>query len=164
MKSRIFMYLFLFALLLVLFQYVNQKGIYESQNKKIVSLQSKVEKLKDSVATLESLQRDFNYFKLIGNDNAMTYFENQNMDAVAVQQKVSDEIYSKNSAKEDNPLVPYAGMHGLMAVNKVYFLNHKWLIADFTDGVYWGEMLLYYDIDKDDAISFEVLGAMLYPN
>ncbi|MFT5981876.1 MAG: hypothetical protein ACI9RM_000300, partial [Ulvibacter sp.] len=37
MKNKIFMYLFFFALLFVIFQYMNEKTIFESQDKKITA-------------------------------------------------------------------------------------------------------------------------------
>lgn len=162
MKSQIFMYLFLFALLLVLFQYANQKSIFGSQENKIERLKAKVENQADFIEILESENRNLNYFTLMGNDNAMSYFENFGIEAEQVESMVANEIYAKNSTQNDNPLVPYAGMEGVMKINKIRFLNHKWLIADFTDGVYWGEMLIQYDLDEHNELSLHTLSTFLY--
>jgi len=163
MKKRIYMYLFFFTLLLVIFQYVNQKGIFENQEKRITSLQTKVERLSDSITLLRMENADLGYFKFLGNDNAMEYFENDGWNAEEVEALVRTEIYSKNSSKGDNPLVPYAGMEGVTKINKVIFLNHKWVVADFTDGRYWGEMLVQYNLNTDKTIDLEVLSSVIYP-
>ena len=47
-------------------------------------------------------------------------------------------------------------------INKAKILNHRWIIADFTDGVYWGEVLLKYFVNDDKTISFEVIQSLIY--
>ena len=51
LKNRIFMYLFFFALLFVIFQYMNEKTIFEAQEKKITLLTEKKIKGLDSINT-----------------------------------------------------------------------------------------------------------------
>ena len=38
------------------------------------------------------------------------------------------------------------------------------LIADFSDGNTWGEVLLQYDVNKGGSLSFTTLSHFLYPN
>ena len=45
---------------------------------------------------------------------------------------------------------------------KVKVLNHRWIIADFSDGEIWGEVLLKYFVNDDNSISFEVNQSLLY--
>ncbi len=52
MKSKIFMYMFVFALLLVLFQYVNSKNIFDTYQEKMTKHIEKEERLKDSIKHL----------------------------------------------------------------------------------------------------------------
>lgn len=52
MKSKIFMYMFVFALLLVLFQYVNSKNIFDTYQEKMTKHIEKEEQLKDSIKYL----------------------------------------------------------------------------------------------------------------
>ena len=80
MKNKIFMYLFFFALLFVIFQYMNEKTIYESQDKKIKALTEKKIIGLDSIDILNDRIANLNYFTLQGNENAMTYFENLGLD------------------------------------------------------------------------------------
>ncbi len=164
MKSKIFMYLFFFAILLVLFQYMNEKSIFESQEKKINLLSAKMTKANDSIAVLSDKVSELNYFTLQGNENAMTYLENLGMDPSRVEQLVADAIYERNFDQGGNSLVPMEGMYGKWMVNKVKFLNHRWVLADFSDGKYWGEMVLEYFFDEQNQLDLKVLSSVLYPN
>ncbi|MEZ4874918.1 MAG: hydrolase [Flavobacteriaceae bacterium] len=164
MKSKIFMYLFLFTLLLVLFQYMNQKSIFESQEEHIEALKSKQEKLTDSVSTLNDKVAELNYFTLQGNDNAMTYFDNLEMDSDTIEKQVTEAIYEKNLQKGGNPLIPLEGMYGEMRINKVKFLNHRWILADFSDGKYWGEMIIEYFYNDKMELELTPISSILYPN
>ncbi|MFT4697554.1 MAG: hypothetical protein ACI9SJ_000682 [Flavobacteriaceae bacterium] len=162
MKNRLFMYLFLFALLFIIYQYMNEKSIFERQENKIESLRAKLNQEKISVDSLQQELVNLNYFTLQGNDNAMSYFENLGYKAIDIEQMVSDNIYDQNLVKGNNPLVPYEGLNGAMKINKLKFLNHKWIIADYTDGTYWGEMLLEFYIDDNKSLTLSNLGSLLY--
>ncbi len=163
MKNKIFLYLFLFALLFIIYQYMNEKSIFESQENKIENLEAKVQKQNDSIDYLNNQLVNLDYFTLQGNDNAMTYFENQGFEAAAVEAKVSDAIYEYNFEKGNNPLVPFDGMNGDMKINKLKFLNHKWILADFTDGKYWGEMILEYSFNEKKELVLNTIASFLYP-
>jgi hypothetical protein len=52
---------------------------------------------------------------------------------------------------------------GGFLINKVKVLNHKWLVADFTDGTYWGEIFVTYQKLKNGSIRFTVQESFLYP-
>lgn len=163
MRRQIFLYLFMFALLLLIFQYMNQKSIFESQEEKIEFLREKVATLKDSTDAQHNLIGDLNYFTLQGNENAMTYLENMGHAPAELENDISEWIYDQNLVSENNPLIPFEGMHGGMKVNKLKFLNHKWILADFTDGRYWGEMLLEYNLNAEGVLDFNTLGSLIYP-
>ena len=162
MRNKIFMYLFFFTLLLVIFQYMNQKSIFEDQEKKINSLTEKVTKANDSLEVLSDRIADLNYFTLQGNDNAMTYLENLGLESGDVEAMITNTIYDQNAGSDGNPLVPFEG-YGAMRVNKIKFLNHRWVLADFTDGQYWGEMVLEYFFDENNQLSIEPVSSVLYP-
>lgn len=163
MKNKLFMYLFLFALLFIIYQYMNEKSIFEIQEQKIESLRFKKEKAEDSIQILSNKISDLTYFSLLGNENAMVYLENLGYEAASVASFVSDAIYDRNLEKGGNPLVPFEGMNGPMLVNKIKFLNHKWLQADFSDGKYWGEILYEYSFSKDQELELNILASLLYP-
>lgn len=165
MKKSLFMYLFFFALLLALFMFFNQKRAVESQQAKIDQLESALTKANDSIISLAEANQELNYFTLLGNDNAMTYFEQKGFEAQEIENYVRESIYAYNGEIAGNPLIPYEGMEGgTMRINSLKFLNHRWLVADFTDGKYWGEMILEYFIEPDNEITFNTLGSLLYTN
>lgn len=158
------MYLFLFALLFIIYQYMNEKSIFESQETKIEKLEAKVQIENASIDSLQNEVRDLNYFTLQGNENAMTYLERLGFEAAAVESMVSDKIYDFNLQKGNNPLVPFDGMNGDMKINKLKFLNHKWIQADFTDGKYWGEMILEYYFNDKKELELTPIASFIYPN
>lgn len=162
MKNKIIFYLFIFSVLMLLFMYMNQKRIYEDQEAKINNLRESVTFYKGLNEALTEENFDLNYFTLMGNDNAMTYFENFGFEAQFMQDMVTEQIYNQNNVEGDNPLVPYVGMEGAMKINKVRFLNHRWVIADFTDGRHWGEMLIEYHLDENDDLTLRTLSSLLY--
>ncbi len=75
---------------------------------------------------------------------------------------ILDKLMETNETKGDNPLIPYAGMSGNMKISNAKVLNHRWIIANFTDGKYWGEMLIRFYINKNKKIRFKVLDQDLY--
>lgn len=52
MRGKIFIYMFVFALLLVMFQYVNSRNIFNSYQEKMTKLIEKEQVLKDSIIHL----------------------------------------------------------------------------------------------------------------
>ena len=171
MKRTLFMYLFLFTLLFVIFQYMNEKKIFEKQENKIEkqrntisNLKNELLTLKDSLEVLSNENLSCNYFTLQGNENAMSYVEKLGFESLEIESQISEYIYDQNLVKEKNYLIPYEGMNGKMKINKIKFLNHKWIIADFTDGRYWGEMILEYYVTKKNKIELNQISSLLYPS
>jgi hypothetical protein len=161
MKSKIFMYLFLFTALFVVFQYANSNKALNQFTNQIDSLKKEVSQLKDSLQLVEDKNFDLQYFSLEGNEDALAYFNN--LDVTALVTNIKDKVYEYNESKGDNPLVPYAGMSGDMKINKVKLLNHQWMISDFSDGKYWGELLLKYSYDNNtQEITIERIAELLY--
>lgn len=171
MKRTLFMYLFLFMLLFVIFQYMNEKKIFEKQENKIEKqrniisdLKNELLILKDSLEVLSNENLSCNYFTLQGNENAVSYIEKLGFESLEIESQVSEYMYDQNLVKEKNYLIPYEGMNGKMKINKIKFLNHKWIIADFTDGRYWGEMILEYYVTKKNKIELNQISSLLYPS
>ncbi len=170
MRSKIFLYLFIFSLLFILYQFMNAKKAKESYDGKIENLMSRIEE-KDEAIKAQNSEKDslidrileLTYFSLESDEEAISYFEEQGYNAKQLALTISDQIVSQNKAGKDNPIVPFVGMEGNMAINKVRLLNHKWIIADFTDGTYWGQLFIVYDVRKDGVVDFEVEKSFLYP-
>jgi len=150
MKSRIYMYLFFFSILLVLFMYVNQSAILERQTAVINSLEQKQSVLKDSVTTLKQEISELLYFDLLTNDSARTYFEQIGLEPEDAANQVKELIYEYNLQKGGNPLVPFANANGQWRINRIKFLNHRWIIADCSDGRAWGEVWINTFLTKRD--------------
>lgn len=164
MKQKIFMYLFLFSLLLVLFQYVSAKRIFKDQDIKLTNYRAKLEIFKDSISKLNTKIANESHFNLERNEDAISYFEKEGFDVRHLIPFIKDELYSLNTKKGEHPIVPYASSDGRkMLINTVKLLNHKWIIADFSDGEYWGEIFLTYEITKDKQLKFNLVESFLYP-
>lgn len=161
MKRTIFLYLFLFAALWIVFQFVHNKKYSENAEKRITKLENKLAQ-KDSIA---KAQKDnvlaLNGFALAANVNAQEYYEDSEMAVEAIVIKVIDAVIEKNTAK-GNDLISYQGDTRPYLINSVHVLNHRWLIADFTDNNTWGEILIKYFINDDGSMDFEVVEELLY--
>lgn len=164
MKSRIFMYLFIFSLLLILFQFMNSKSIIEDYDKKLTKLEERETVYKDSIKKLEDINFELMRFSLEFNDDAMSYFEDKGYKISELVPFIKDELYKLNVYEgDDHPLVPYASMTGnKMMINSIKLLNHRWIITDFSDGKYWGEMLLTYEITEKQELKFKLLEYLMY--
>jgi len=162
MRNKILMYLFIFAMLFCIFIYVNDKRILDAKQEKIEQLEDKLSKL-ETGSNLNENSTSNDYFSLENNEDAITYFQNNGIETNGLLQKIEDTIISNNSATKDHPLVPHAGMDGNIRINKIKVLNHKWIIADFTDGSHWGEIFLSYSIDTNGTPKFETEKSFIYP-
>tara|TARA_R110002049_G_scaffold24417_2_gene86643 strand:+ start:10458 stop:10952 length:495 start_codon:yes stop_codon:yes gene_type:complete len=160
MKKNLFLYLFIFAALIALYQFVSASNMLKDKNGKIDYLRSKVVTLEDSVQTAAIKTMDLQYFLLENNDDALSYYDHLNIKNPA--RYIADKLIETNEKKGDNPLVPYEGMEGDFKLNKIKVLNHKWIITDFSDGKFWGELLIKYELKDDLSIDFTLIDHLLY--
>jgi|SRR6218665_168329 len=164
MKKSLFLYLFILAILMNVFMYMyfSKETAFEQERNTKLS-----KRLGDSLTAVNAKLADANYFALENNDNAQNYFENNATGKFIPYQKliphVTDQLMSLNENPKGNP---YTGLDQIGAqkfiINKVKILNHRWIIADFSDGEYWGEVLLKYFINEDESVSFEVIQSIIY--
>lgn len=163
MKNKIFMYLFIFTLLIVVFQYVNSKKILEDSSKRIEVLRGNNESMKDSLTTLNDELSDLSLFDLRYNQDAKDYFYNKQLDTEALIPFLKNELYKLNETEGEHPLIPFAASEGRkLQFNTIKMLNHRWIVADFSDGQFWGELLIQYFITPEQNVDFEVLDYLLY--
>jgi len=160
MKSRIFLYLFLFTALLVLFQYVTARNMQKALNSDVSRLQEQTEKMEDSIKTLNLKVLDMQYFTLENNDDALAYYDHLNLENPS--RYIEDKLLETNERKGDNPLIPYEGMESDFKINKIKVLNHKWILADFSDGKYWGELIIKYELKDELSVDITMLDHLLY--
>ncbi|PRX49783.1 hypothetical protein [Salegentibacter salegens] len=163
MRKNILLYLFIFSLLFTIFIYVNDKKILDARDAKIQSLKAEVERLESETDSVAALDENSGYFSLMDNEDAMTYFENKGIEAAEVLEAIENELMNQNKVDIDNSYVPFEGMEGDMHINKIKVLNHKWVIADFTDGTYWGEVFFTYFIDEDGNPELIAEKSFIYP-
>ena len=165
MKSRIFMYLFIFTVLLTIFQFVNSKRILDSYEVDIKEEKVKIKELKESIAILQEENSEMKLFDLQYDEEALDYFEDQGYNAMELIPFIQDEIYKLNVYEgDDHPIVPYVSMtKGKMLINSIRLLNHKWLIANFTDGKHWGQMFLTYELIDGKELKFKLEQYFMYP-
>ncbi|WP_232817810.1 thioredoxin domain-containing protein [Winogradskyella tangerina] len=165
MKNRVFMYLFIFSALLIIFQYVNSKNIIDKYEKDINSFKSKIETQEKAIADLEEQNFELNYFNIDRNDNALDYFIAQGYDADELIKAISEGLYNMNDYEgEDHPIVPYVSMtESKLVINKIRIVNHRWILANFTDGEHWGEIFVTYDIDENNNLKYKLTEYFIYP-
>ena len=164
MKKSLLLYLFILTILLNVFTYMfysKQADFEQNKYKKTTT------KLKDSLKSVTNKLSDANYFSLEKNENAQNYFDSENSEKTIQYEKlipfVTEKLLDFNANPNGNP---YTGQDKIAAnkfiINKVRILNHRWIIADYSDGEYWGEVLLKYFINKDETVSFETIQSLLY--
>ncbi|MNF24620.1 hypothetical protein D3C85_56560 [compost metagenome] len=164
MKKSLLLYLFILSILMTIFTYMflSKEVTFEQERYKKVTT-----KLKDSLNSVTAKLADANYFSLERNENAQNYFESGSSEKIVQYEKLIPYVTEKLMDYNDNPKGnPYVGQDQIGAnkfiINKVKILNHRWIIADYSDGEIWGEVLLKYFVNEDESISFEVNQSLLY--
>ncbi len=165
MKSRVFMYLFIFSALLIIFQYVNSKNIIDRYEKDIKKFKSTAEAQEKTIADLEDQNFELNYFNIDRNDSALDYFIAQGYNVDDLITAITEGLYNMNDYEgEEHPIVPYVSMtDSKLLINKIRILNHKWILANFTDGEHWGEIFVTYEIDEDNNLKYKLVEYFMYP-
>ncbi len=160
MKNKIFLYLFVFAALIALYQFVSTNNLQKKLNGDVQNLKAEVESLNDSLQKAQLNILDIQYFSLENNDDALAYYEHLNLENPT--RYIADKLLETNEQKGDNPLIPYEGMNSDFKINKIKVLNHRWLLADFSDGKFWGDLILEYELKDDLSVDFTLVDHLLY--
>lgn len=165
MKCKILMYLFIFSVLLLIFQYVNSKNIIDKYEKDIITYKAENADYQKTIKALEEQNFELNYFNIDRNEDALTYFEEQGYDTEQLIPAIIEGLYNMNDYEgDDHPIVPYVSTtESKLLINKIRVLNHRWIIANFTDGTFWGEILVSYSIDEDNNLKYKLEDYFLYP-
>ena len=165
MKRSIFLYLFVFTLLLVVFQYVNSKNIIDKYEVDIKDLKAKVATQDSINMALNDANFELSYFQFKTNEEAMYYFERQDYNVDEIQASILDALYETNVYEgEEHPLIPYVSMTDRpILINNARIINHRWILADYTDGSYNGELFINYSVETKDSISFKLTDYVMFP-
>jgi hypothetical protein len=129
-------------------------------NSDVDRLTTKVEKYEDSIQSLHLKILDMQYFTLENNDDALAYYDH--LDLENPSRYIEDKLLETNEKSGDNPLIPYEGMESDFKINKIKVLNHKWILADFSDGKYWGDLIIKYELKDDLSVDFTLMDHLLY--
>lgn len=164
MKKSLLLYALILSLVfnVYTYMYLSKEVTFEQDKYK-----KSTAKLKDSLQAVTNKLSDINYFSLEKNENAQNYFESAKSEKIrnyaTLVPYVTAQLLDLNANPKGNP---YTGQDQLGAnkfiINKVKVLNHRWIIADYSDGEYWGEVLLKYFINDDESVSFEVNQSVIY--
>lgn len=159
MKKSLFLYLFIIAVLMNVFTY---KYFSSKDGGELKSLTETNKRMKDSLTAISNKLYDADAFSLENNDRAQNYLA-QN-DIKAFEEKVKQALLAYNDDKEGNKYTDQTKMgEQKFIINKVKLLNHRWIIANYSNGELWGEVMLKYFVNEDQTISFEIMGSYLYP-
>ncbi|MEO5777048.1 MAG: hypothetical protein ABIQ27_09080 [Flavobacterium sp.] len=170
MKKSLFLYLFIIAVLMNIFTYKyfsskessEQKSTTEVNDNPLITSKA----MSDSIAHLSDKLYDANAFSLENNDRAQNYlYESSKInDVPAFAEKVKQALLAYNDDKEGNKYTDQVKMGDQkFIINSVKLLNHRWIIANYSNGALWGEVMLKYFVEENGSISFEVMNSYLYP-
>lgn len=163
MKKSLFLYLFVFTLLICLFQLVQGNNQFNVLSAEIQKLNKKLDEKNKYISDLETLNERCTYFDYDSNQEAQNYHQDMGVSG-SLEKYIWDDLLSYNNAEKGNSLIPYKGDENNFMINKVKLLNHKWLIADFSDSKNWGEITFRYFIDDDNNVDYELMDALIYSN
>lgn len=166
MRRSLYLYLFILAVLINVFTYAyfTKVGSFEKER-----LEKQNKRLKDSVNTLSQKVIDVNYFALENNQNAQNYLEVSATNGRYIPYDkliphVTERLLDLNENPKGNP---FTGQERIGAqkfiINKVKVINHRWIVADFSDGEYWGEVVLKYFVNENESVDFVLMDSFLYP-
>ena len=159
MINKILVYVVAFMSLILIFLSINYIKISNSNESNSKILNNKIDSLENRYKLLDKRFTDEIYFSLNDNQEALEHFNYINVDSLASY--IRDELYEKNINQNANNFVPISNTNYKYLINKVKILNHKWIIADFSNGSSWGEMWIEYYFDKNKVV-FDVKDFFIY--
>ena len=159
MKNIILIFALGFIVLIMIFISTNYIKISSSNNSTAKSLSIKIDSLKKKYRLLDKRYSDEIYFSLNDNQEALAYFNNIEVDSII--SFIRDQLYEKNFDNNTDFFIPVSNANNKYLINKVKILNHKWIIADFSNGNRWGEMWIEYHFNENE-INFNIKDYFLY--
>jgi hypothetical protein len=159
MKKQLYLYLFILASLICAFTYMyfTKQIAFERNNNK-----AEIKCVRDSLIMISNQLEDADYFSLEHNQRSQEYFVNQS------PQKLLPIIRESLLAYNDDPKGNiYTGQEKMgeqkFIINKIKILNHRWIMADYSNGELWGDVLIKYFVEEDGKITFQVMDSFLFP-
>ena len=157
--KNVILYALIFSILFNIFQYVNSTKILEAKEHDVSQTKERLKIARDSVASLGMA----NYFALESDEDAQEYFYKNELDYQKIAVKVKEDLLVLNENKNGNKLIPYEPIDGkAFLVNTSKILNHRWIIAEFSNGDLWGQILVKYFVAEGKPTDFETVETVLY--
>ena len=159
MKRQLYLYLFIVSALITVFTYMyfTKQIAFEKKNN-----DGNIKSLKDSIVLISNQLDDANHFSLEQNQYAQEYLMDYDVRKLIPQ--IREALLAYNDDPKGNV---YTGQEKLgeqkFIISKIKVLNHRWIIADYSDGQYWGDVMIKYFIGKDGKITFQVMDTFIYP-
>ncbi len=159
MKRQLYLYLFIVSALILAFTYMyfSKQLAFERTNNK-----AEIKNLRDSSSLISNQLNDADYFSLDKNERAQDYFPALSISKLIPQ--IKDALLAYNDNPNGNV---YTGQEKISAqkfiINKIKILNHRWIIADYSDGTFWGDVVIKYFVKSDGEITFTVMDSYVYP-
>lgn len=159
MKKQLYLYLFILASLICAFTYMyfTKQIAFERTNNK-----AEIKSVRDSLMMISNQLEEADYFSLEHNQRSQEYFVNQS------PQKLLPIIRESLLAYNDDPKGNiYTGQEKMgeqkFIISKIKILNHRWIMADYSNGELWGDVLIKYFVEEDGKITFQVMDSFLFP-
>lgn len=160
MKIKIISYLLIFVSIILLFQIVNSGRILKREEALLDYKENSIVILKSQKEILENQIEEESYFSLFGNQKAINILGAKYNDSIVLV--IKDALYEINISDKKKLIIPYEDLGGVFLMNQVKVLNHKWIIANFSNGSMWGELLIEYVMEEKE-INFKTIDHFLYP-
>ena len=159
MKKQLFLYLFIVSALINVFTYM----YYSKKDATIEKrFEDKNKRMKDSISQFENALYDANYFFFFFYQNTKEYFFYY--DVAKLLPQIKDALLAYNDAPEGNKYVDQPKMgEQKFIINKIKVLNHRWIVAEYSNGTLRGDVLIKYFVKDDNSITFETVDNFLYP-
>ncbi len=159
MKKQFYLYLFILTALFLVFTYSYYSKALENEQKKS---ENTSKKLKADIQKLNDKMYDADYFSLLQNQRSQEYFET--FDYNELHTKITNDLLAFNDLETGNP---YTGQdktgNQKFIINKIKILNHRWIIADYSNGELWGDVYIKYFVNDNKSIEFKVIETFIYP-
>ena len=159
MLNKILIYVLAFMSLMLIFLTINYTKISNLNESNSKTSKKKFDSLQDKYNLLGRKFRDEIYFSLSDNQEALGYFNNIDVDSLVSY--IRDELYEKNFNKKTDIFIPISNAKNKYLINKIKILNHKWIIADFSNGNRWGEMWIEFHFNENEVM-FDIKDYFLY--
>lgn len=162
MRRQLYIYLVIFLILTNTFTYMYYK--------KNAELFAKRENNTINKKVMDSLKTEIfkaNLFTLENNQMAIDYFENKKtgeyLEANQIKEMIQNSLYETKEKNTINKLIDLENMSDKpFMFDSFRVINHRWVVADFTDGTHFGEVFLKYFIEEDNTVTFEHVQTVIF--